>query len=433
MENKDFRNRLVNRPAPMNPASWEHMQILLDAQASNHKKKTKRYFLTYLPITIIILFGIILFSLQYNDNTNIHTKIDDLKINSSDQHDHPLISSPFNKENSEGEKNRKKLNIYSASNLKKRVNEQSAEFNNNNGVARNKELNQNKKHQNKGVLNNYVIVGNKFTKGSKQFTGKGNKSVAKSNIASSETIFPQTYPTAFQPTTVTNHTDLMSKQTNILLSMHETNPTVSGDLEHTLMQIMNNNWTTTKLDQLTIEVPINSINNLNTNFNKLPSLITPSKSNGLYLGIHGGLVNFNQNPGYNVGISISKENHPLIGIGAEIRYTRASELNVISGLPKTIETQTDIYGYFQFKLIRTHSFKAAVQLGSGYTFYKGQRVKRGSEITIDKRSSNGLNFNGGLELTYFLNKINLIGLNIGTIMYDDQMHFINLKYAKRIH
>ncbi|HUN17860.1 MAG TPA: hypothetical protein PK622_13640 [Saprospiraceae bacterium] len=436
MENKDFRDRLVNRPAPMNPASWEHMQILLDAQATNHKKKRKRYFLSYFAITLIILFGIILLTQQYYDNTNIQNNFKDFKIHSSDQRHHPLKSSPVNKENPLRGTDVVEQSIYSALNLKKRVDEQSAEFIHNNEVARNQELKENKKLQNKEASNEYVIIGKKFAKGLKHFTMNRNESEPKSNIASNETTFPHTFPTASQLTTVTNNTDLMPKQTDNLLSLNETNPVMSGDLKHTLMHSMNNmnnNWTTTKLDQLTIEGPIHSIHYLNTNINKLPALITPSKSKGLYLCIHGGLVLFNQNPGYNLGIGILKDNHPLFGIGAEIRYTHASEPNVLAGLPKTIENQSDINAYFQLKLIRNRSFKAAFEIGSGYTFYSGQRVRRGTEIIIDKRSSNGINFNGGLDLTYNLNKTNLIGLKIGTILYDDQINYINLKYAISIH
>ncbi len=436
MEDKDFRNRLANRPAQMNPAAWEHMEILLNAQVPNQKKKRSGYFFLFFAITMLFFISLTLFINKDPKTSSIQNKTDGLRTLQIDPYNHPLKSSTINKTNEDENRGNTKQNVYATSNLKIRNNEHRVRIENKQPALRNYPAKLKIAHPSKDTLISDLINEKRMVKGSQPFAQNGHENEAKSITASTETILSKSNPFKSNLPTLTNKEDIVLEQDNKTASLKETNPASSKGAVDTLMQgvtITHNDWSILKLNQLTIAGPINSIKNINANSFKLPDFTHPIRSHGLYSYINGGLAYFNQNPGYSVGVGISKENHPLFGIGAEFRYTHASEPNVLADLPKTTESQSDLNIYIQLKLVQTSRFKAAVELGSGYTIYKGQRVKRETEITIYKRTSNGINFNGGLDLIYKLNKTNLIGLKIGTIFYDDQIHYINFKYAKSIH
>lgn len=151
----------------------------------------------------------------------------------------------------------------------------------------------------------------------------------------------------------------------------------------------------------------------------------------MYYAMRAGYIYFNENPGYQVGLGIFRDQNNVIGFESEIVYSYGSTQGVEKGKPFTFEKQTDINLLVHLNLVRTQRHKISIELGSGWTFYNGVRVIESIPEILDVRRSNDFNYNGGLSYSYFMNPKNFLGIRFGFISYDDAVTGITLRYGRK--
>lgn len=141
-----------------------------------------------------------------------------------------------------------------------------------------------------------------------------------------------------------------------------------------------------------------------------------------------GYIYFNQNPGYQFGLGLLKDQNRLIGFGVECLYSHGeARTNII---PHTFENQLDFNATIQLNFLRTLRHKLYIDLSLGYTMYSGQRVIDDATQYIDIRSSTGWNQNFGIGYAYYLKRYQFIGLKLGYTSYDDGISALSFKYGK---
>lgn len=151
----------------------------------------------------------------------------------------------------------------------------------------------------------------------------------------------------------------------------------------------------------------------------------------MYYAMRAGYIYFNENPGYQVGLGIFRDQNRLIGFESEIVYSYGSEQGIEKGKPFTFERQTDINLLVHLNLVRTQRHKISIELGSGWTFYNGVRVIESIPDFLDVRKSNDYNYNGGLSYTFFINPKNFLGIRFGFVSYDDAVTGMTLRYGRK--
>lgn len=151
----------------------------------------------------------------------------------------------------------------------------------------------------------------------------------------------------------------------------------------------------------------------------------------MYYAMRAGYIYFNENPGYQVGLGIFRDQNKVIGFESEIVYSYGSAQGVEKGKPFTFERQTDINLLVHLNLVRTQRHKISIELGSGWTFYNGVRVIESNPDFLDVRKSNDYNYNGGLSYNFFINPKNFLGIRLGFISYDDAVTGMTLRYGRK--
>lgn len=182
-------------------------------------------------------------------------------------------------------------------------------------------------------------------------------------------------------------------------------------------------------------IDVQSISSIHTNYlqtyhsiNAKNIIIERRNHHSLFFTIHGGYIFFNENPGYQTGLGILKDQNRLFGYGLECVYSRATATSDdgLSGY----EIQFDINGFVQLNFLRTFRHKLNIDLSMGYTTYSGKRLLYTIVPSLEVRSSTGYNYNFGLSYSYYLRKDQFFGVKFNFISYDDAITAICLKYGK---
>lgn len=162
----------------------------------------------------------------------------------------------------------------------------------------------------------------------------------------------------------------------------------------------------------------------------IPKIVNRSDTR-MYYAIRAGYIYFNENPGYQVGLGIFRDQNNVIGFESEIVYSYGSAQGIEKGKPFTFEKQTDINLLVHLNLVRTQRHKISIELGSGWTFYNGVRVIESIPDFLDVRRSSDYNYNGGLSYTFFINPKNFFGIRFGFVSYDDAVTGMTLRYGRK--
>jgi len=162
--------------------------------------------------------------------------------------------------------------------------------------------------------------------------------------------------------------------------------------------------------------------------------IKPIKYNlgKFFWGLKIGYSKFNTLPGFHVGVGSLYDLNKLVSLEGDIAYTYGQENKSKVGFPYSWENQLDIGLIAHLNFFRNQRHKVSFELGSGYTFYKGERVNRGDQINIYYRQHNGIHYQGGISYTYYINTKFGMGIKYGVISYDDAITYFAFKQIVRL-
>lgn len=446
---KDFRARLNEQKSEVNPEAWKQMSEMLDHLQP--KRKRRWWFFVFFFVFIGTIFGLYIkedWNFISNESISLNSKspqdevihkvvninqIDDIKSKESNQF------SPINQ--SEATAANQKTNATEmevAENHPSNATEKSP-FSIN-GKSKKREIktcdNSDIQDFNAGNIKKksspFVKVNNGLDSSSKEINTEGNTD-AKTNGTykeNSEVAFGSSIkPKQFRSNELNKNSSTGSESTN--------NQSGKSDFIKVNDSEKNVDSSTIKSD---IYMPILELASLPTSLfsyknRDLLKTALPTKVNRpetkMYYAMRAGYIYFNENPGYQVGLGIFRDQNNVIGFESEIQYSYGSMQGIEKGKPYTYERQTDINLLVHLNLVRTQRHKISIELGSGWTFYNGVRLIESNPDFLDVRRSNDYNYNGGLSYTFFINPKNFFGFRFGFVSYDDAVTGMTLRYGRK--
>jgi hypothetical protein len=446
---KDFRARLNGQKSEINPEAWKQMSEMLDHLQP--KRKRRWWFFIFFFVFIGTIFGLFIkedWNFISNESISLNNKspqdevidkvdsinqIDDIKSKESNQF------SPINQ--GEATATNQKTNVTEmevAENHPSNATEKSP-FRIK-GKSKKREIKTSETSDiqdfNAGNIKKksspIVKVNNVLDSSSKEINTEGN-SAAKTNETYNENS-EITFGSSIKPNR------LISNE----LNRNSLTGSESKDIQSSKRDLINLNDSEKNVDSSAISrdiyMPLLGLTSLATSLNsnkkgdlfKLPlptKVVRPETK--LYYAIRAGYIFFNENPGYQVGLGIFRDQNNVIGFESEIVYSYGSMQGIEKGKPFTYERQMDFNLLVHLNLVRTKRHKISIELGSGWTFYNGVRVNQFFPDSPDVRKSNYNNYNGGLSYSYFMNSKNFLGIRFGFISYDDAVMGLTLRYGRK--
>ncbi|HLO56589.1 MAG TPA: hypothetical protein VK169_19995 [Saprospiraceae bacterium] len=443
---KDFRARLNEQKSEVNPDAWNQMSEMLDQLKP--KRKRRWWFFIFFFVLVGAIFGLFRVSfwtsnakdtLSLNDKSHSNDLID--KVGSKDNVDeiNENVSSLISP------KNQNKASGFKELNSDINLTSKNAKTSKNGGLPTvDALLKKSKTIRSEGSNSkdfNSERLKQKLT--SSKGSNEGIDAISTSKNMGEITSF-MTNLTSDENSKVTNR---YSSKTDQLFSDELKNEATSSDKRS---DESNNSFLVKEdHDQKTID------SSASTRLVFMPLLalssnVTAPSSNGkrdltsslipkivnrsdtrMYYAMRAGYIYFNENPGYQVGLGIFRDQNNVIGFESEIVYSYGSAQGVEKGKPFTYEKQTDINLLVHLNLVRTQRHKISIELGSGWTFYNGVRVIESIPDFLDVRRSNDYNYNGGLSYTFFINPKNFFGIRFGFVSYDDAVTGMTLRYGRK--
>lgn len=446
---KDFRARLNEQKSEVNPDAWNQMSEMLDQLKP--KRKRRWWFFVFFFVFIGTIFGLFIkedwnfisnesISLnnkspqdELNDKVDNINQIDDLKSKESNKFS-PMNQSEATAANQNTNATEMEVAENHPSNaiekspfsIKWKSKKREIKTSDNSDIQDFNEGNIEKKSS------PFVTVNNGLDSSSKEINTKGN-SAAKTNGTYNENS-EITFDSSIKPNR------LISNE----LNQNSSTGSESNDIQSSKRDFIKVNDSEKTVDSSAISrdiyMPILGLTSLATRLNSnkkgdLFKLPLPTKvvrlETKMYYSMRAGYIYFNENPGYQVGLGIFRDQNKVIGFESEIVYSYGSAQGVEKGKPFTFERQTDINLLVHLNLVRTQGHKISIELGSGWTFYNGVRVIESIPDFLDVRRSNDYNYNGGLSYTFFINPKNLLGIRFGFVSYDDAVTGMTLRYGRK--
>jgi hypothetical protein len=141
-----------------------------------------------------------------------------------------------------------------------------------------------------------------------------------------------------------------------------------------------------------------------------------------------GYALFNGNPGLHLSSGIAYRVNKLLFLESELGYSYGADKYHTLNEIYHREYQYEANLLATLNLISVKHINFAFELGAGYTIYRGRRILTNK---IDYRKHSGINIQGGLSLTYFIDARYGLGIKWGLISYDDSVSYLALRYLKR--
>lgn len=404
MENKDFRDRLRNHEIEPNDDSWNQMNELLDNTCDIKAIKRKKWYfwlflLLFIPIGMITLKNISIFKSSQKSNDILKwDKSDNVAINQNSITTFDIISEISNNNNS-------KTVLADDSVIVK--------TNTSNDFIK-------AKTDNRTGNSTNIISGNKSGKIENSINIETNElrlNLEKVVDLENENIISE----KFQK--FNSNPNIYLKENNITDRVFE-DVNTNIDCENLRLNIIE----FCRLPDWKSKLKIDYLRNL-------PSKeIKPIKCNlgKFFWGLKIGYSKFNTLHGFHVGVGSLYDLNKLVSLEGDIAYTYGQENKSKVGFPYSWENQLDIGLIAHLNFFRTQRHKVSFELGSGYTFYKGERVNRGDPIDVYYKQSNGIHYQGGISYTYFIHTKFAIGIKYGVVAYDDAITYIAFKQIVRL-
>lgn len=440
MENKDFRYRLNNHKVPMNEASWDKMQMLLEADKLPEKKNKRRYFFWWLFFGLLLVGAVVLSNLYFSHSKNVlndskgklliennstgqkayeNSEVEKVSIESSQPYAasglEPVSKSGYEQKN----KNIRGVDLSIEESLFSK-NDKSVDADNKVTFEKaaqetidiaHDEIHELEKTR-QGTISNKVdgpsIVQSKSVQSTEEELLSGKLSA--SNVDDSSE------GRSSSSNSDQNNNRITSDQDEVLVTTNEVTLVQRSNMLP-LEQLLSNNETKYLFADRAI--------------NEDMIITNPNLSKWLYFG-QLGYAQINSNPGLIFGAGLQYQLDRILHIESSLTYTYGNEAGVVDGEPRTEEREIDLGLVVHFNLLSNEKSRFAFEVGYGLTKYWGQRIIRSEPITIDDRSSLGAHYQGGLSYTYKVNRKNQLSLKLGVVGYDDSLIYMALKYYKRI-
>ena len=446
----DFRTRLNEQKSEVNPDAWNQMSEMLDHIQPN--KKRRWWFFIFFFVFLLALYGLWnapKWMMSPNETISLDNKSQQAelfdqvtnanKVDDSITNVLPGVSLKNKGASSDFPKSSNTFDAPSSSKSIISTTKESSPFVN---VKTQKgHLNKSEIHNRKDINSDYLkqrttseikkAEGHSFTslvsKIDQNAAELGNTNdIDKSKIAfGSTSISTQSFATVHDDADTSEGkeiTDIQGKEITLYQASNLINTLDSAANKRAMVRPL------LELSDIVI-VPISELKR------DLPTISYPTKvikkNAKMYYIVRAGYIYFNENPGYQIGLGIFRDQNNVIGFESEIVHSYGSMQDIEKGKPFTYERQTDFNLLVHLNLVRTQRHKISIELGSGWTFYNGVRVNQLSPDPPDVRKSNYYNYNGGFSYTFFINPKNLLGIRLGFVSYDDAVTGVTFRYGRK--